>query len=111
MLASNVFNKLSAKIIISTISDVNAQLNSKFLVKITLIFYRLVVFSDAAVEHVEVSIDGEEKQVAHKSASNLYVVPWQPSRYSMGLHHMTVTAKVGGLHLYLFQTSTRHGFF
>ena len=56
---------------------------------------RVLAFSTQPVAMVNVWVDGERVSDPH-SVSNgpLFVVPWQPGRYSTGLHTIRVYVKV-----------------
>lgn len=56
----------------------------------------ILVFSPWPVESVLVSLDGSKPAPANCiDGGPLYVLPWQPSRYSHGLHHVSVSVVVG----------------
>ncbi|CAH1790984.1 unnamed protein product [Owenia fusiformis] len=54
---------------------------------------RILVFSNSDVESVTVSLDGKYHGLAVSSWKPLYVLPWQPSDFSTGVHEIEVTVK------------------
>lgn len=54
---------------------------------------RVLVFSPWAIKSVTVSIDDDVIEHAAHTEGPLYTLPWQPSKYSSGLHRIYVIAK------------------
>ncbi|XP_077477350.1 transmembrane protein 62 [Stigmatopora argus] len=51
---------------------------------------RILAFSDAAITTVDVTVDGEVLGRCRTAGGPLYVIPWDPSRYLIGLHVIRV---------------------
>ena len=80
-----VTNPKDAKYLAPTREPIGRMLNSTHV--------RILVFSTAGVESVQLFINGEELPTpAAVDVGPLYVSPWQPSKYSSGLHDLTVIA-------------------
>uniref|UniRef100_A0AAV2JI22 Transmembrane protein 62 n=1 Tax=Knipowitschia caucasica TaxID=637954 RepID=A0AAV2JI22_KNICA len=54
---------------------------------------RLLVFSDVPVSSVLVRVDGKDLGPARSAQGPLYVLQWDPSLYSTGLHTISITAQ------------------
>lgn len=55
---------------------------------------RILVFSVAPIREVHVTIDGTPWGIAYPVGGPLYVVPWDPSVFSSGLHTISVMVEV-----------------
>lgn len=64
--------------------------------------YRILVFSVAPIREVHVTIDGSPWGIAYPVGGPLYVVPWDPSVFSSGLHTISVMVEVRMSHVYFF---------
>lgn len=81
-----VTNPKNAKFLAPTREPIGRMLNSSHI--------RILVFSTARIESIEVEVDG--LAVATPEAVNsgpLYVSPWQPNKYAFGLHDMKIVVK------------------
>lgn len=52
---------------------------------------RLLAFSPAGINNCIVTIDSDFKEKCEKINENLFVVKWDPMKYSNGLHYITAT--------------------
>ena len=55
---------------------------------------RVLVFSPLPISQVTVSINNGDHATATPTGNALYTLPWEPSKYSSGLHTITVFVKV-----------------
>ncbi|XP_064622069.1 transmembrane protein 62-like isoform X2 [Lineus longissimus] len=55
-------------------------------------FIRTLVWSDSEIEKVDISINGQHHGQARHVKGPLYVLEWNPSMFSEGLHALSVTA-------------------
>jgi len=53
----------------------------------------VLVFSPDSIVSVNILLDGKDIGVMHHVTGPLYVLKWDPAQY-MGLHYITVVAKV-----------------
>ena len=77
----------------------------RYLLEISILsffFYRVLVFSPDPVKSVTITIDGIVMGLAKHVEGPLYVLPWQPSTYSSGLHEISVEAAVSILFSFFF---------
>ena len=56
--------------------------------------YRILVFSTAQINSVEVYIDDEWIGAAHHIKGPVYMLQWNPDHYRYGLHSITVIVQV-----------------
>lgn len=55
---------------------------------------RVLAFSESQITAVYVSVDGSPLGKAVRAKGPLYVLPWDPSLYSTGLHTISVKVEV-----------------
>ncbi|KAA0711337.1 Transmembrane protein 62 [Triplophysa tibetana] len=56
---------------------------------------RVLAFSESQITYVYVSVDGDTLGKAVRAEGPLYVLPWDPSLYSTGLHTISVKDSAG----------------
>ncbi|XP_038075262.1 transmembrane protein 62-like [Patiria miniata] len=62
---------------------------------------RFLVYSPSAILSATVEVDGKPLGSAKHVKGPLYVIPWDPSKYSSGLHVIEVTAKDAAGHTHM----------